>query len=129
VEVSLLQHDRLAVRRAIGRVVPGVLITRERRRVGDALLGDQPLKRVQPVPIVGLAGVGIGRGLRALNLLPVFRARLRGSAKIARRLKRKDRSRARDAASIRLSRSPETKVPRPLSEHSKNKKGKLICRT
>ena len=68
-KIVRLQLDRLAVRRAIRRVIPGVLITRERRRIGDALLGDEALQRVEPMPIVGLAGVGIARRLRALDLL------------------------------------------------------------
>ena len=69
VKVLRLQLDRLAVRRAVGGVIPGVLIARERRRVGHALLGDEALERVEPVAVVGLAGVGIARGLRALDLV------------------------------------------------------------
>ena len=68
-EVVRLELDRRAMRRAVGGVVPGVAIARERRRVGHAFLGDDPLERVEPVPIVGLAGIGIAGGLRALDLL------------------------------------------------------------
>src|SRR5690242_17940340 len=68
VEILRLKLDRLAVRRAIRRMVPGVLVARKRCDVGHALLGDEPLHRVEPVPIVRVAGVGIARRLRALDL-------------------------------------------------------------
>ena len=78
-EILRPQFDRLAVRRAVGGVVPGVAVARERRRVGDALLGDQAFERGEPVPVIGVAGVGIAGGLRALDLLgrapPPIRAR------------------------------------------------------
>ena len=51
------------MRRAVGGVVPGVEVALERRGVGRALLGDDPLQRVEPVPVVGFAGVGIAGGL------------------------------------------------------------------
>src|SRR6185369_15766144 len=63
------QLDRLAVRRAIGGVVPGVLVARKRRRVGHALLRDEAFERVEPMMIIGLAGVGIALALSALDLL------------------------------------------------------------
>jgi hypothetical protein len=76
-KILRLQLDRLAVRRAVSRVIPGMLIARERRRVGHAFLGHQPLQRVEPMPIVGLAGVGIARRLRPLDLVGKRRGPLR----------------------------------------------------
>src|SRR5438105_15111809 len=68
-EVFGLELDRLAVRRAVGGVVPGVVVARERLGRRHALLGDQTLQRGEPVMVVGLASVGIARRLRALDLL------------------------------------------------------------
>ena len=68
-EVFRLELDRHAVRRAVGGMVPGVAVARERGRVGHALLGDDALERVEPVPVIGLAGVGIAGRLRALDLV------------------------------------------------------------
>src|SRR5262245_28435565 len=58
-----------AVRGAVGGVVPGVAITGERWRVGHALLRHDALERIEPVQVVGLAGVGIAGRLRALDLV------------------------------------------------------------
>ena len=67
----------LAVRRAVGGVIPGVEVFPQRARVGDALLGDDPLQRREPVPVIGLAGVGIAGGLRLLDLVAEDRRPLR----------------------------------------------------
>ena len=63
------QLDRRAMRRAVGGVVPGVAVAVQGIRGRDALGRDQPLQRRQPVPVIGLAGVGIAFGLRALDFL------------------------------------------------------------
>src|SRR5262249_59812757 len=68
-EIFRLELDRRAVRRAVGGVVPGVAIARERPCVGHALAGDEPLERIEPVPVIGLAGVAIAGRLRPLDLL------------------------------------------------------------
>src|SRR5512142_904223 len=60
--------DRLAVRRAVGRVVPGVVVARERVGRRHALGGDQPFQGGEPMVVVGLAGVGIAGRLGALDL-------------------------------------------------------------
>ena len=52
------QHDRRAVRRAVGGVVPGIAIAMQRVRAGDAFFGDEALQRLEPVPVIGFAGVG-----------------------------------------------------------------------
>src|SRR4249920_3423109 len=62
------QLDRLAVRRAVGGPVPGVAVAVQEFGRRDALGGDEALQRRQPMLIVGLAGVGIAGGLRALDL-------------------------------------------------------------
>src|ERR1041384_2466069 len=67
-EVLRLKLDRLPVRRTVRRMVPGMLVARKRRGVRDTLLGDEPLERVEPMAVVGLAGVGVARTLRALDL-------------------------------------------------------------
>src|SRR5215510_39613 len=63
------QLDRRAVRRALGRVLPGVAITRQHGAVGHAFGRDEALERVEPVPVVSLAGVGIACSLCALDFL------------------------------------------------------------
>src|ERR1700722_18169109 len=73
-EVIRSKLDRLAVRGAVGGPIPRVVIARERIARGDALLGDQPFERREPVVIVGLAGVGIAGRLRTLD----FRGERRG---------------------------------------------------
>ena len=50
-------------------MIPGVAIACLCRAVGDALLGHDLFQRRKPVPVIGLAGVGIARFLRALDLL------------------------------------------------------------
>ena len=55
------------MRRAVGGVVPGVAVAMQEIGSRDALGGDEPLQRREPVPVVGLAGVGIAGGLRALD--------------------------------------------------------------
>ena len=67
-EILWPQLDRLAVRRAVGGVVPGIVIARERVAIGDVFLGDEMFERVEPVPVVGFAGIGIAGRLRALDL-------------------------------------------------------------
>src|ERR1043166_6645974 len=67
-EVFASQLDRLAVRRAVGGVVPGVAVAVQRRLVRDLLLGDEAFERGEPMVIVSLAGVGTARALRALDL-------------------------------------------------------------
>src|SRR5262249_37541409 len=67
-KIFRLELDRRAVRRAVGGMIPGGAIARERRRVGHALAGDEPLERIEPVPVIGLAGVWIAPRLRPLDL-------------------------------------------------------------
>src|ERR1043165_3239492 len=69
VEILRLELERLAMRRAIGRMIPGVLVARKRRSIGHALFGHEPLQRIEPVAVIRLACVGIARRLRALHLL------------------------------------------------------------
>ena len=69
VEVLELKFARPTVRRAVDRLVPGVAIATECRGVGRALLGEKAFERREPVAVVGLSGVGIARGLCALDLL------------------------------------------------------------
>ena len=67
-EIPRRQLDRRAVGRAVGGVVPGVAIAMQGIRCRDALGGDERFQRGEPVPVIGLAGVGIAFGLRALDL-------------------------------------------------------------
>ena len=67
-EVRRSQLDRRPVRCALGRVLPCVPVARERRSVREALRGDEPLERREPVQVVRLAGVRIACRLRALDL-------------------------------------------------------------
>src|SRR5215216_8108575 len=67
-EILRLELDRRAVRSAVGRMIPSVVVAPQGRRVGDALLGDDAFERVEPVMVISLAGVGIARLLSALDL-------------------------------------------------------------
>src|SRR6516162_10522613 len=67
-KIFRLQLDRRAVRCAICRVVPGVAIAPERFERSYALGGNQPLQCSEPMPVIGLAGVGIACRLRPLDL-------------------------------------------------------------
>src|ERR1044071_768885 len=58
-KILCLQFDRCTVRRALGRVFPGVSVARQHGTVGHAFGSDEALERVEPVPVVGLAGVEI----------------------------------------------------------------------
>src|SRR4051794_6011249 len=69
VEILRLELDRPAVRRAVGRMIPSMLVARKRCRIGHALLSDEALQRIEPVTIISLARVGIARALCALDLL------------------------------------------------------------
>ena len=62
------QHDRVAVRRCVGGAFPRVAVTDQGRGVGDAFLGDETFERIEPVAVVGLAGVGVAGGLGAQNV-------------------------------------------------------------
>src|SRR5215468_1338294 len=58
-KILRLELDRRAVRRALGGVVPGVAIACERRAVSHTLRCHQPLERVEPMPVISLAGVRV----------------------------------------------------------------------
>src|SRR5947209_6177243 len=76
-KILLPQFDRTAVRGAVGGAVPGVAGAREHRGAREALVRDEALERGEPVPVVGVAEVGIARRLRALDLLGECRRPLR----------------------------------------------------
>jgi hypothetical protein len=64
------------MRRAVGRVVPGVAIAREFVARARALVGHEAFERGEPVPVVGVAGVWIagclcGGDLRGERLGPL----------------------------------------------------------
>ena len=56
------------MRRAVGGVIPGVVVAGQGRGVGDALFRDEAFEGVEPVAVVCLAGVGIAGRLRPLDL-------------------------------------------------------------
>src|SRR5215831_17379990 len=68
-KILRLEFDRLAVRRAVGGMVPGVAVAMERLPRCHALFRHQSFQSRQPVPVIGFAGVGVASRLRALNLL------------------------------------------------------------
>ncbi len=63
------QFDRLAMRRAVGGMVPGVAVTMPWSAMPNTLGGDEALQRRKPMRVVGLTRIGIAGGLRALDLL------------------------------------------------------------
>src|SRR5438105_10262855 len=54
-------------------MAPGVAIARQRVRAGDAFFGDDALERSEPMPVIGLAGVGVAQRLRAPDLVGQYR--------------------------------------------------------
>src|SRR3954453_7629203 len=62
-EVFRLQFDRLAMRRTIRGMIPGVAIAVQHVARRNTFCGDQPLQIGEPVPVIGLAGVGIAFSL------------------------------------------------------------------
>ena len=56
-----IKNNRLAVRGRPRRAVPGFLAGGEFVGAGDLLLGHHVLKRGQPVPVIGLPGIGVAR--------------------------------------------------------------------
>src|SRR4029077_6299799 len=63
------QFDWRAMRRAVGGMVPGIAVAMLGFEAGYALRRDQPLKRGEPMPVIGFAGVGIAARLRAFDFL------------------------------------------------------------
>src|SRR5689334_15540930 len=57
------------MRGPVGRTVPGIPITGKCWRIGHAFAGDELLQRIEPVPIIGLPGIGIACALGAFDLL------------------------------------------------------------
>jgi hypothetical protein len=55
--------------RARASVCPGVARARKHLGIGKALGGDDALKRVEPMMIVSLAGIGIAGSLRLFDLV------------------------------------------------------------
>src|SRR5712671_3706844 len=68
-EILRLQFDRLAVGRAVSRTIPCRLIALHRVARCDAFSGNEVLKRIEPVPVIGIAGLGGGGRFRALDFL------------------------------------------------------------
>src|SRR6266849_4613115 len=68
-KILRLQFDWRTVRRAIGGVIPGIAIAVQGIGCRDALGGDHSLQRRQPMPVIGLAGVGITLCLRAFDFV------------------------------------------------------------
>src|SRR5580704_5221636 len=69
VEIAWLKFDRSAMGRARAGMLPRVPRALELLHVGDALFRDDPLERIQPMVIIGLAGVRIAGGLCLLDLI------------------------------------------------------------
>src|ERR1700751_5572114 len=57
------------MRRAVGGMVPGIAVAMLGFEASYALRRDQPLKRGEPMPVIGFAGVGIAARLRAFDFL------------------------------------------------------------
>src|SRR6266567_5401836 len=68
-KILRLQFDWRTVRRAIGGVVPGIAIAVQGIGCRDALGGNQSLQRRQPVPVIGLASIGIAPCLRPFDFV------------------------------------------------------------
>src|SRR5260370_15501045 len=68
-KILRLQFDRRPMRRAVGGVVPGVAIAIEGLGRGDAFRPDPPFHRREPMPVIGLAGIGIAGGPRAPDFI------------------------------------------------------------
>src|ERR1700710_2058033 len=68
-EIFRPQFNRLTMRRAICRMVPGIAVAVYSVGRRDPFCCDQLFQRREPMPVIGLAGVGIARGLRAFDLV------------------------------------------------------------
>src|SRR5437763_14316393 len=68
-EVLRLERDRRSVRGALCCASPGIAIAREHLAIRHAFRSDNALKRIEPMPVIGLASIGIAGGLGALDLL------------------------------------------------------------
>src|SRR6478736_1982800 len=68
-KVIIPQFDGRAMRRPRCSVIPSVVITSERRRIAQSLLGNHALERCEPVLVIGLARIRVTGGLGALDLL------------------------------------------------------------
>src|SRR5438270_12714185 len=68
-KILRLQFDRRTMRRAVGGVVPGIAVAMQGVQRRQALRRDQSLQCRQPMPIIGLARVGIAGSLRPLDLV------------------------------------------------------------
>src|SRR5882724_7738302 len=55
--------------RAVRGAIPGVAVANKRFGTGDSLFGNKLFKSRQPMPIIGLAGVGVAVRLRALDFI------------------------------------------------------------
>src|SRR5215471_2171417 len=72
-KIPRLEFDRLAVRRAVGGMVPGVAVAMEHLRRRYSLFRHQPFQCRQPVSVIGFARVGVASRLRALDLFTKHR--------------------------------------------------------
>ena len=69
-KILRLQLDRLAVRRAVGGVVPGIAVARAASPASATPFSATMRSSVaEPVAVIGLAGIGIAGRLRALDLV------------------------------------------------------------
>src|SRR5260370_10824257 len=68
-KILRLQFDRRTMRRAVGGVVPGIAIAMQGIGGRDAFRSDELFQRRKPMPVIGLAGVGIAASLRALDFI------------------------------------------------------------
>src|SRR5438105_2170668 len=67
-KITRRQFDRSAVRGAVGGIIPGIAIAVQRFGRSYAFRGNEVLQRCEPMPVIGLAGVGIAASLGALDL-------------------------------------------------------------
>src|SRR6266516_1223429 len=68
-EVLRLERDRRSVRGALCCASPGIAIAREHLAIRHPFRSDDALKRIEPMPVVGFASIGIAGVLCAVDVL------------------------------------------------------------
>ena len=68
-EILWAQHDRRSVRGAVGGMVPGIAVAVQGFGRGHAFRRDKLFERRQPMPVIGLAAVGVTGRLGAPDFI------------------------------------------------------------
>src|SRR3954465_3475100 len=68
-KIFWLELNRQTVRRSVRGVIPGISISMQRLGGGEALCGDKPFQRTEPMAVIGFPRIGIACCLCAFDFL------------------------------------------------------------